>query len=129
MHCNYVISLNLGIDPRIRCSAYDDIVGINCDVDPWIIDFNGVEVQMPLRIPHISWRGLIECILGIKSCGRSAEVYKLRRITIALYGELTTTTAMRAMYEVYTRGGRTDRAVYAYRYAKAIKSLSSLVFS
>jgi len=118
MHYNYILSLNIGIDPRLTCRKYDGIVGIECDVEPWIIDFNGVEVQLPLRIPHASWKLLVECIVGTKRCGRSAEVYKLRRVALALYGELNATTAMKAMYEIYGRAGWSDRAVYAYRYAK-----------
>jgi len=120
MHYNYVVSLVFGIDPRLRCrSIADGVVGVDCDIEPWTVTIGGVEITIPFRIPHMSWRTLMECVLGVRSgCGRVAEVYKIRRVAVGLAGDITPGSVSRAMFEIYGRAGWADRRGYACNFAK-----------
>jgi len=118
-HYDFVVSLLHGIDARLKCRRVFGPVGIDCEVEPWIVRFApSVEVQLPLRIPHTSPMQLVECVAGLDNCGRSAEVYKLRRVAVALHGELTPASAADAVFQIYSRGGQTESASLACSYAR-----------
>jgi len=120
MSYKYIVSLLFGIDERLKCrSVVDGVIGIKCEVEPWIAVIGGVEVTLPLRIPHMSWTTLLECALGARSgCGRTVEVYKVRRVAKGLAGEVTPASVSRAIYEIYGRAGWSDRRSYTCNYAE-----------
>jgi len=119
-HYDFIVSLLHGIDTRIRCKRVFGPIGVDCEVEPWTVSFGPVEVQLPLRIPHASPWQLVMCVAGLDSCGRTAEVYKLRRVALALHGELTTASATDAMFQVYSRGGWTEFQSIACAYGREL---------
>jgi len=123
-HYDFIVSLLHGIDARIRCKKVFGPIGVDCEVEPWTVQFApSVEVRLPLRIPHASPLQLAECIAGLSRCGRFAEVYKLRRVALALHGELTLTSAIDAMFQVYSRGGWPDLPSLACAYGAFLLSV------
>jgi len=133
MRYNYIVSLLLGIDPRIKCKlTAGGVVGADCEIEPWTVSIGGVEITLPFRIPHMSWQTLIDCALGVRSgCGRNAEIYKIRRVAMGLAGDITPASVSRAMYEIYGRAGWSDRRGYACNMAKFLTGKQTLdcVFS
>lgn len=125
-HYDFIVSLLHGIDARIRCRRFFGPIGVDCEVEPWTVSFGhteATEVQLPLRIPHASPLQLAECVAGLSRCGRSAEVYKLRRVALALHGELTLASAADAVFQVYSRAGWTDLPSLARAYCEFLLSM------
>jgi len=87
----YVIGVHIDKEPRVKCSKYYTpyelgigrikrfaVLGEDCTFEKWAKTFDGVTIELPIRIPHYAPETFVRCVEGKKQCGHTSEAYKLR---------------------------------------------------
>jgi len=122
----YIIGVHIDKEPRVRCQHYYTpyelgigrikrfaILGEDCQFEKWVKTFDGVAIELPIRIPHYAPSTFIECVKGKRFCGRTVEVYKLRPLASKLGAE-------NAVLLVYSTAAWSSSEAYSRTYAKYI---------
>jgi len=133
----YVIGIHIDKEPRVRCKKYYNprdlgihrrlkrftILGEECVFEKWVKTFyDGVAIELPIRVPHYAPETFIRCIKGERTCGRTAEVYKLRLLASKIGAE-------NAALLVYSTASWSNSEAYGLRYAKfVVENLRNLLF-
>jgi len=132
----YVIGIHIDKEPRVRCKKYYTpkelgihkrlkrftILGEECVFEKWVKSFyDGIAIELPMRVPHYAPETFVECVEGKRNCGRTVETYRVRPLA-KLVG------AKKAVLLIYgSAAWSNDR--YALSYANfVVKNLGELLF-
>ena len=138
MNAKYVIGIHIDREQRVRCQRYYTprelgvgrirrftILGEDCEFEKWVKAFyDGITVELPIRIPHYAPETFALCVEGRRFCGHTAEVYKLRPLASRI-------GAKRALLLVYSTAARSNdkHRGYVDSYIEyIIRNLQELLF-